>query len=587
MSFNLDLTRPLESLFQDLEQATEYDLLLLQRTIYLLPSLRHERNVSLLIRAFMLSKGTTPNLQELRNVQANIDGILAAVDRKSKITDPTIPLDKWVALINSACSLVVEESWRAMPMLTALILTNANIPPRQRDTAKRLLIRISYACIDAGSIKRLAAFTLARAHRRTSIAEHTDSRWLLNVLKLVYLDEGGLTNGYLSCSDLQQNIVWVFLSDFSHFIQECAEHTSDPMILDEALNYIMWFASSTSDECKVLFDRLNKDIWDKLKLVMFALSIQLRGIAAQLLLSKNRAISSSAYFASKIIFVLSPVYFIIQELGLGGGFSEYNFVYLTSIDIITENANKRELKELEQSIRHLAGTCNIGSVETNFVERGKVIYLLDLFEHIVHLDLGIGIVDSIILPTTTTFLNPKTTNYETIRPVFESAHCVMLAYLKSPRKHSQSALIPSYFESVMSYFPLLLSPGQLNLSLQTIANILVSVSYDANDSFSTRHMGEVLYEKCLNTKPGIPLNSDSKEDTMWGVLVSSLIHILPYLHFREFTHWLTVIESLIRKGTPEEKKKLDHEFWVMVLEELGPDKQELGFRWWHSMRPNL
>jgi hypothetical protein len=583
----------------------------LQRSVFFLPTIRNERNIAVLVSELVHSANVleTPPL-DLNAVFYLIEGIRSAADRKIRITDPTIPPGEWVDRILSSCLLVAQSSqerWRVVPVLAGLLLSKdsygqVTLNRKQRGVVQNLLLEIIHEYVDNEQLYPLLVLSLAKVHN--FLDESYDSRvnsekLLLASLSLVYRHPlHGI--GYGSVQQLLQqpnnHTVFSHLSELSHLIKRSIENTQSPMILDEGLNMIIEFMIAISEQFppgRTADDKL----WNLYKLFLFGISVQLQGFATVLI--SRRGFQSSAYFAAKILRNLGQIYFIVMHLSMSG-FSAYELVYYTCVDILF-GAPEVNLKPIEMTARLLAGSLNIGAVNKSLVDRGKIVYMLDFFEHTVAVCSSKFVAD-VILPITREFLTPgPVADYNYIQPVLESAHSALLAYFtkisQTPTLENNSLLvnlIPDYMNTALSLFPNVLSYTQLNLAIISLVNAVSSPAFSAYDPTMMDGLLDGLYSSIQQTPRGQPLpkdkqsdadnNSDTAPPSVRAALGSTLIHSVAFIEQPvKFQWWLDSIQSLINTAGPD-APYLDAELWKVISGELSLLMADHGIRWWYSSK---
>ncbi|KAA8913198.1 hypothetical protein TRICI_003260 [Trichomonascus ciferrii] len=609
----LDITSSLDILVRDLRspKGSERSGNVLQRAVFFLPTIRNERNIAVLVSELVHSANVleTPPL-DLNSVFYLIEGIRSAADRKIRVTDPTIPPGKWVDCMLSSCLLVAQSSqerWRAAPVLAGLLLSKnsygqASLNRKQRGLAQNVLLEIIHEYINVQQLEPLLVLSLAKVHNyldESCGAKMNNERLLLASLSLIYRHPfHGI--GYGSVQRLLQqpnnHTVFSHLSELSHLIKLLVENTQSPMALDEGLNMIIEFMIAISEQfpkSQIADDKL----WNLYKLFLFGLSIQLQGFATVLI--SRRGFQSSAYFAAKILRNLGQIYFIVMQLSTSG-FSAYEFVYYTCVDILF-GAPEVNLRPIEMTARLLAGSVNIGAVNESLVDRGKIVYMLDFFEHAVAVCSSKFAAD-VILPITREFVTPgPTANYNYIQPVLESAHSALLAYFtkvsQTPTLENNSllvSLIPDYLNTALSLFPDVLSYTQLNLAIISLVNVVSSPAFSAYDPTMIDRLLDELYYSIQLTPRGQPLpkdkqseadaSSDTTPPSVRAALASILVHSVAFIDQPvKFQWWLDNVQSLINTAGPD-APYLDGQLWKVISGELSLSMADHGIRWWYRSK---
>lgn len=616
----LDITASLDVLIRDLRNPKSGNNNL-QRTVFFLPTIRNEHNISVLITELLFSESalssTSPS-SNLNGIFYLIEGIKSAANRKADITDPTIPPAEWRDYMLKSCLGVIQssphEEWRVLPVLTGLLMSKNRLGKetfsgKQKKIAQDMFVDIVEKTIDNTNLNPIVVFCLAKAQNVLDaghINQLNHERVLITSLSLIYgnLDRGGLGYGSVKFLLEQQGnksghntqTIFSHLSEFSHLIKGVIEQSQSPMILDEALNMIIAFMNAISEQFLSLPNMDDDRVWNLYKLFLFGLSIQLQGYS-NIMLSR-RQFHSSTYFAAKILRSLGVIYFIVMHIS-SSGFAAFEFVYNSCVDVLFESPNPEKIQVIETAARMIAGSTNIGAVYSSLVDRGKITYMLDFFEHTVGV-CSSRFVNDIILPLTREFLMPNpSVDYSYIQPVLESAHSVLLAYLtkvsQTPNLDNHAILeqlIPDYMAMALSLFPGILSYTQLNLALLTIMNLVSSPAYMDYDSSMIDYVLNGMYSKIQQTTPGQPLPTTNKDDndnnssapSVYAALGSTLIHSLPFIDEPElFEWWLETVYGMIYSSGPD-AAYLDSELWKAISGELSLAMSDIGIRWWYRAK---
>lgn len=268
-------------------------------------------------------------------------------------------------------------------------------------------------------------------------------------------------------------------------------------------------------------------------------------------------------------------------------------------------------------------------------------------------------ISSCIMPLAKKFLtapDPKTSKVTItfFQPILESAHSVFLSIISTPSQalernngsrnsetlsdtqqmstapddiDSQTDLyetkkflddeIPSYLSTVLDLFPGVLSPNQFTLAITSIVRAFSPPSpmFTVNKERS-QWILEQIYSKALEMKPGKPLpaligthqqqlnnteNEQNKDDknipipTTRAVVISSLIHSLPFVEVSLLEEWLNKVAKLTLNPSQADKSKfgiaypleqqfLEADLFQMISEELEQYKSNVGIRWWFKAR---
>ena len=179
-------------------------------------------------------------------------------------------------------------------------------------------------------------------------------------------------------------------------------------------------------------------LWRVLRSSMFAIVIILRAVLGRVL--GDAAISTDAgkvnnscwrivlmnkglSIATQTLHILRSLYFISSRLG-ANAFSQYNFVYLTAIDILSQYPVQAEafLKEIS--------TSRTSSIPDHPLDRCHDLYSLNTAEHFAFV-LDPQTSEDLLIPAAGLYLglggDPR------LLEIFEAAHSVMLAVFSAPQ----------------------------------------------------------------------------------------------------------------------------------------------------------
>lgn len=550
--------------------------------VYYLPSIRNENNIGLVAYELISSSIVLPvNDLTLSAGLYLIDAFASAAQRKSKVSNSTIPLEDWIYQLLMLCAnMPRKDSWRAIPILVGL-LESKTMNLQHSKMADQLIVEIVNTHTHSMKpISYLMCVSVSRVVLQVPHPQKLIGDSFLDILgTLVYL--GPLESP-------EKDIVFQNLSGLSHLIKLAIQMSSTAYNMDDLLNHMESYGEKLNAWCMNYKDRSELP-WTKLKTILFGTCLQLEGIA-NIMLTNPRFNSSKSYFASKILRTFSSFFFIITSLGQGD-FDSYQFVYNVCID---------SLEDPSDTVTYLRGKCNLGAVDP--IQVSRIIFLLDFFEAVLPLCTD-TLVEKTIMPIVNNFLRPGADfplNHQdgvTVRQqqvsVLESAHSVMLAYLSiKPRSNE---LVKDYFKVIMSLFPKVLVATQFNLAVATIIR-----ATSQNPQILNEFMEEI-YIRAKTTLPGIILDQKGntstatasgkpQSTTIRGVLVNCLLHTLPFLDVMEFKRWLPLVSSLFRDGPSysdaviAERQYLELQFWDVLSSELGQTLADIGIQWWYNPR---
>jgi hypothetical protein len=331
-------------------------------------------------------------------------------------------------------------------------------------------------------------------------------------------------------------------------------------------------------------------LWKLLRSSLFALTIVFRGCVGRLI--NDRRMSSDASAPVLVCHVLNSLrnmFFITSRIG-SHSFTQYTFVYLTCIDILSAYAPQAE--EFLQSIRPNV----INEIPSSPVDRALALYFLNTAEHFT----------LILSPTTNEdFLVASALPYlaaggaKHLLPLFEAAHSVMLAVLSAPQSADTAAKhTPYYIDSLFTAFPDNLSPRQFRLAFKTLMKVAAPPSIlSRNHPELPAVLLELVHYRGLNASvlPLAMTNVTSPLDETEGnppapiiseraVLALTLLDSLPFLALELLEEWLTLGAELVNTIPPGPMLEMcKSRFWeVLVGGEMDPERAMVGVIWWSS-----
>ena len=253
------------------------------------------------------------------------------------------------------------------------------------------------------------------------------------------------------------------LGPLSRLIAHAVENTSNSWavqtMIDDLAGFTkslltQWRACRFSDieaqaEAQVFAEEALKTtipgLWRLLRVTLFALVIVLRGAVGRLLNDPALAADAVApVIVRQVLHALRNLYFISSRLGTES-FSQYTFVYLTTIDILSNYPIQADafLKEIKPT--------SPGAIPPSPLDRCLDLYFLNTAEHFT-LVLSAETNEEVLVAAAIPYLASGGSNH--LLPIFEAAHSVMLAVFSAP----QSAVVAGqhlafYIDALFSVFP--------------------------------------------------------------------------------------------------------------------------------------
>ncbi|KAI3344128.1 hypothetical protein F4824DRAFT_34510 [Ustulina deusta] len=340
-------------------------------------------------------------------------------------------------------------------------------------------------------------------------------------------------------------------------------------------------------------------LWQLLKKIMFAVVSTLQPIVGRCLLDPHlRNDNTAPTLATKTLLVLRNLSFISSRQG-GNTFQVYTFTYLTSLDILTRypDACTRFLQETLPP-----PTATVPSP----VHQALTLFYLNTAEHL-PLSLLTPSVEALVITPATSNLSPtswlispaNTPPSSLTLEIFESSHAALLSAFSCPQHSTLTApLIPFYIDTLLSSFPVRISPRQFRLAFRTVMQV-TSPPYPI--SVTHPELSETLLEMLwfraegASTAPLPPapdaLSSpagNQQAEPIPGLiseqttLVLALTDALPYLPVHLVDEWLS---RAAEAGNAILDLQMRHvarqRLWeVLASGELDVDRAVVGVTWW-------
>ena len=392
------------------------------------------------------------------------------------------------------------------------------------------------------------------------------------------------------------------LGPLSRLISHAVENVHDPWIIQTVVEDLFGFSKSlvlqwrqsklSTIEAVLEAGFLTEEtstmtspkLWKLLQSALFAIVIVLRGAIGRVLGDSSLAADAVApVIVCQTLHTLRNLYFITSRLGTDS-FSQYVFVYLTAIDILSRYPAHADafLKDIKPS--------ELGSIPDLPLERTLDLYFLNTAEHF-SLVLSPQTNEELLVAAASPYLAAGGDNH--LLPIFEAAHSVMLAVMSAPQSVELTAKhIPFYIDALFRVFPDNLSPRQFRLAFKTLLRVLAPPSMlTAMHPELPGTLLELLHYRASNA-PSVPLqnNYPGQPDTLQprlserAVLVLTLLDSLPHLPFDLLEEWLPLAAKLIHTiPIPEMRTACGKRFWdVIVGGEMDPDRSQTCVTWWST-----
>lgn len=332
-------------------------------------------------------------------------------------------------------------------------------------------------------------------------------------------------------------------------------------------------------------------LWRVLKSAMFATVIVLRSLLGRVLGDAAVPMDGAPFMATQTLQILRNLYFVSSRLG-ADAFSQYTFVYLTAIDILSQYP-----VQAEAFLRDIKSTY-AGSIPQHPLDRCHDLYFLNTGEHFA-MFLTPELNEQLLIGTARPYLglgsDPR------LLEIFEAAHSVMLAVLSAPQNADLLAgHIHPYVDVLFKVFPQNLSARQFRLAVKTLIRItsppapisqtqplLPSILLELIRFRLETASPELLHYAASQSPELLNARSEGLEQPLLSeqtVLVLTLIDALPFLPLDQLEGWLPLAaESLGVVQDPNQVYICRQRFWdVLSKGEMDVDRAALCVNWWST-----
>lgn len=296
--------------------------------------------------------------------------------------------------------------------------------------------------------------------------------------------------------------------------------------------------------------------------------------------------------ATQTLHMLRDLYFISSRLG-ANAFSQYTFVSLTAIDILSQFP-----VQAEAFIRDIRPS-SAGSIPQHPLDRCLDLYFLNSTENFTTV-LSPGISEELLIGAAAPYLglgsDPR------LLEIFESAHSVMLAVVSAPQNSDLLAKhIHPYVDVLFRVFPENLSARQFRMAIKTLIRISSPPSFISErqpllpstilelvrfrlETASPAPMQQIAGPPVLSPSAENPSAPEQPPLSEQSVLVLTLIDALPFLHISQLEDWLPVVaESLNSIEDSSQLHTCRQRFWdVLSNGEMDVDRAALCVAWWST-----
>lgn len=393
------------------------------------------------------------------------------------------------------------------------------------------------------------------------------------------------------------------MGPLSRLISHAAEHVSDPWLVQTLVDDLTGFTNSilsqwrqtvlsdvdaAEENVRITPESLHNSVaalWKVLRSAMFASVIILRGAVGRLLNDSRLSSDSVAPdIATQTLRCLRNLQFISARLGTES-FSQYTFIYLTAIDILSVYP-----EQSDAFLRSVAPSTP-GTIPQHPLERNLDLYFLNTAEHFT-LVLTPQVNEDLLVGAAVPYLAAGGNNH--MLPIFEAAHSVMLSVFSAPQSAEVTAKhLPFYVDALMRVFPHNLSPRQFRLAFKTLMRVSAPPSaISAWQPELSATLMELVHHRALSAsnvalKPMSVPNADAEADeaallSEKAVLTMTCLDALPYLPLALLEEMLPMAAELVnRVPDPGMRRQCRDRFWeVLVSGEMDPERSEVCVAWW-------
>lgn len=408
---------------------------------------------------------------------------------------------------------------------------------------------------------------------------------------------------YVQTKRMSTGPLFSSLGSLSRLIAFAAENAQDPAAVATLVGDLSHFARSLcvqwrqnklseidiSEETAYLTENALKTtlplLWRVLKSSIFATIIILRSVLGRVLGDARLPIDTAPFVAVQTLHILRDFYFISSRAG-ANSFSEYTFVYLTAIDILSNSPVQVEafLQDIKPS--------EIGNIPQHPLDRCHDLFFLNTSEHFA-LVLNPRLCEDLLVTAATPYLGLD--KDRRLLENFEAAHSVMLAVFAAPM-NTQITIrhINPYYDVLFKAFPRNISARQFRMAVKTLVRITAPPSPISEVQPLLSSTLLELVNSRLAAAPPQPLpqanvfDESKPHESEQGVLserailILALVDSLPYLPPPELVDWLPIVAQSLQSVQNDSMLQFcRHRLWeVMTNGEMDVDRAAVCAAWW-------
>ena len=323
-------------------------------------------------------------------------------------------------------------------------------------------------------------------------------------------------------------------------------------------------------------------LWRTLRSTMFAMVVVLRSLLSRVLGDTRLPSNVTPFMAIQTLRILRNLSFISSRTG-SSSFSQYSFVYLGAVDILTQYPVQAEafLKDIQPA--------GADTIPQHPLDRYHDLFFLNTAEHFA-LILTPEVNEALLIGPATSYLGLGSDSR--LIDIFEAAHSVMLSVFSVPHNIDLlSKHIHPYVDVLFTVFPSTLSPRQFRMAIKTLIRVTSPPSHIALiDLLLPSTILELVRFRLENAastllQPHVRENAAAVQNPFFSeqsTLELALIDALPFLPTEQLEDWLPVVaDSLSLVKDPKQSQVCRERFWeVLSNGEMDVDRAALCVTWW-------
>ena len=325
-------------------------------------------------------------------------------------------------------------------------------------------------------------------------------------------------------------------------------------------------------------------LWSVLRSTMFAIVVILRSLLGRLLGDVRLPADVDPFMTIQTLHVLRNLFFISSRAG-SSSFSQYSFVYLTAIDILSQYP-----VQVEAFLKNIR-PASAGNIPQHPLDRCHDLFFLNTAEHFASI-LSPAINETLLIDSTTPYLGLGSD--ARLHEIFEAAHSVMLAVLSA----SQNIVLLSkhihpYLELLFKVFPQNLSSRQFRMAIKILVRVASPPSQIAlKEPLLPSTILELVRSRLGEAIPMLlQQNANGQEPSTQSVILSeqstlelAIIDALPFLPADQLEDWLPIAAvSLGLVQDPKQQQICKERLWeVLSSGEMDVDRAGLCLTWWST-----